>query len=142
MGSAEGGKRGGEERREVSEEEEEGEGEEEPHREIRFALPSSPPPPQRSESHTVNTLLAHSTPAHSRAHSRAASVSPKLRDAQPDKTPLFALPNVSLEAEKYEEITPTTRYAMEFPALPGTGSEAGSIRSWGSWGSSELLKGW
>lgn len=37
---------------------------------------------------------------------------------QPSDTPLFALPDVSLDTAAYEEVTPTTKYAMDFPALP------------------------
>lgn len=92
---------------------EEGEGQEA--REIRFALPSIPP-----SLHLLRTHSLHPRPI----HSRAPSTSPEARSGstQSAQTPLFALPNVSLDAEEYEEVTPIDRYNRDFPALPGSSS--------------------
>lgn len=94
--------------------------EEQEDEEFRFALPTCSTPPS---TRLLLTHSLHSSRHSSSSHSRNSSTSTTSTSTDHDPThlqssPLFALPNVSLDAEAYEEVTPTTKYAMEFPALP------------------------
>lgn len=69
-----------------------------------FAIPSTP-------------LTSHNPLADSLATSPRSELDIS-GQSEESNTPLFALPNVALDTEAYEEITPVTKYARNFPALP------------------------
>ena len=84
-----------------------------------FAVPSTPPNTQLLLRHSRNSLL-NSMPQRTDESESRTAVEPAL----------FALPDTSLDTKPYEEITPTasaitptTQYAMNFPALPTSTSE-------------------
>lgn len=82
----------------------EGEGEEKEEERL-FAVPSTPPSTKLLPVHSLNSTPRQDTTGQEQSRQEAEPL-------------LFALPNVTLDARSYEEITPTTRYVMDFPALP------------------------
>ncbi|KAF2999742.1 hypothetical protein E8E13_004638 [Curvularia kusanoi] len=70
-----------------------------------FAIPSTPLGHQQL---LANSLCTAPRSARRTPDQRSARVS----------LPLFALPDVALDTEAYEEVTPVTRYTMNFSILP------------------------
>ncbi|KAF2626479.1 hypothetical protein BU25DRAFT_449415 [Macroventuria anomochaeta] len=72
------------------------------------AIPTTPPSTKLMLTHSLNTTLTQSTVREE-------------DEKQETDPPLFPLPNTSLDTRFSKEQTPTTKYAIDFLALPASG---------------------
>ena len=91
-----------------------------------FALPGA----SLTHHQHQHRLLSPSPNTTPYSHTPSRSPAPKHEQARPARgTPLFALPDiVALDTTTYEELTPTTEYAVNFPALTSRGDGCSAER--------------